>query len=197
MVRRKRKLKKKVKVIFIILFIIIIIGGISIFMLLNKKLDNEEDNVKQKEVTTSNVEKNDEDISANLESAPQNTGEFSSLEDGDYITEKGYTLTIKNGLSYIDGNLIVNKTYSLPETYKPEDPYTEIGEAAENVLEGADLFALKKGKSPQFGLCISSNHDKFHLEISTNNFMWLKNNLAFLSKNGYTEFMINERITSL
>ena len=37
-----------------------------------------------------------------------------------------------------------------------DDPYTEISEAAENVLEGADLFALKKGKSPQFGLCISS-----------------------------------------
>ena len=37
-----------------------------------------------------------------------------------------------------------------------DDPYTEIGEAAENVLEGADLFCLKRGKSPQFGLCISS-----------------------------------------
>jgi len=37
-----------------------------------------------------------------------------------------------------------------------DDPYTEISEAAENVLEGADLFAIKKGKSPQFGLCIAA-----------------------------------------
>ncbi len=36
-----------------------------------------------------------------------------------------------------------------------EDPYTEISEAAENVLEGADLFCVKRGKSPQFGLCIA------------------------------------------
>ena len=36
-----------------------------------------------------------------------------------------------------------------------DDPYTEVIEASESVLEGADLFALKPGKSPQFGLCIS------------------------------------------
>lgn len=36
-----------------------------------------------------------------------------------------------------------------------DDPYAEITEASENVLEGADLFCLKPGKSPQFGLCVS------------------------------------------
>lgn len=36
-----------------------------------------------------------------------------------------------------------------------DDPYTEAIEASENVLEGADLFCLKPGKSPQFGLCVS------------------------------------------
>lgn len=55
---------------------------------------------------------------------------------------------------------IEGTTYATSLFWQPlrnsEDPYTEIGEAAENVLEGADLFALKKGKSPQFGLCISS-----------------------------------------
>ncbi len=38
----------------------------------------------------------------------------------------------------------------------PDDPFTEIFEASENVLEGADLYCIKKGKSPQYGLCISS-----------------------------------------
>ena len=37
-----------------------------------------------------------------------------------------------------------------------DDPYTEIADASENVLEGADLFALRGGKTPQYGLCISS-----------------------------------------
>ncbi len=36
-----------------------------------------------------------------------------------------------------------------------DDPFTEIIEASENVLEGADFFCLKPGKSPQFGLCTS------------------------------------------
>lgn len=36
-----------------------------------------------------------------------------------------------------------------------EEPFAEIIEASENVLEGADLFCLKQGKSPQFGLCVS------------------------------------------
>lgn len=34
-------------------------------------------------------------------------------------TSKGYTVTEKNGVTYIDGILIVNKTYSLPQNYNP------------------------------------------------------------------------------
>ena len=51
------------------------------------------------------------------------------------------------------------KTYAASLFWQPlqnrDDPYTEIKEASENVLEGADLFCIKPGKSPQFGLCIS------------------------------------------
>jgi hypothetical protein len=51
------------------------------------------------------------------------------------------------------------KSYAASLFWQPlqnrDDPYTEINEASENVLEGADLFCLKPGKSPQFGLCIS------------------------------------------
>lgn len=36
-----------------------------------------------------------------------------------------------------------------------EDPYTEVEEASEGILEGADLFCIKQGKSPQFGICVS------------------------------------------
>lgn len=51
------------------------------------------------------------------------------------------------------------KSYAASLFWQPlqnrDDPYVEIGEASENVLEGADLFCLKPGKSPQFGICIS------------------------------------------
>lgn len=35
-------------------------------------------------------------------------------------------------------------------------PLPEVKEAAENILEGADLYVIRKGKSPQFGLAVSS-----------------------------------------
>ena len=51
------------------------------------------------------------------------------------------------------------KTYAASLFWQPlqnsDDPFTEIKEASENVLEGSDLFCIKPGKSPQFGLCIS------------------------------------------
>ncbi|MFV0627061.1 MAG: type 4b pilus protein PilO2 [Alphaproteobacteria bacterium] len=36
-----------------------------------------------------------------------------------------------------------------------DDPYTEVEDASEGILEGADLFCIKKGKAPQFGICVS------------------------------------------
>ena len=54
---------------------------------------------------------------SNLDSAPSNNQEFRDLEDGEYLTSKGYTLKIENGIAYIDDHVIVNKTYSLPDDY--------------------------------------------------------------------------------
>ena len=125
MVRRKKKKKSKIKVIFIILFIIIIIGGISIFMFLNNKKDNKQEEKDTKEKVKTE-EKTEENVNSNLEKAPNNTGEFANLPDGEYVTDKGYTVTIENGISYVDGYLIVNKTYKLPENYQPNDPYQAV-----------------------------------------------------------------------
>lgn len=36
-----------------------------------------------------------------------------------------------------------------------DDPYTEVEEASAGVLEGADLFCIKPGKAPQFGIGVS------------------------------------------
>lgn len=35
------------------------------------------------------------------------------------------------------------------------DPFQEVEEASAGVLEGADLFCIKSGKAPQFGICVS------------------------------------------
>ena len=37
-----------------------------------------------------------------------------------------------------------------------DDPYMEVEEASQGILEGADLFCVKPGKAPQFGICVST-----------------------------------------
>jgi len=42
------------------------------------------------------------------------------------VTPKGYNLTSKNGAYYIDGHLIVNKSYPLTDSFVPINPNTSI-----------------------------------------------------------------------
>ena len=37
-----------------------------------------------------------------------------------------------------------------------DDPVSEVSDASSGILEGADLFCIKQGKAPQFGICASS-----------------------------------------
>lgn len=53
-------------------------------------------------------------ISENTNPQPENP-----VSDGTFTTSKGFKGVIKNGLTYIDGVLIANKTYGLPSTYNP------------------------------------------------------------------------------
>ncbi|MDD4556140.1 MAG: type 4b pilus protein PilO2 [Alphaproteobacteria bacterium] len=47
-----------------------------------------------------------------------------------------------------------------------DDPYVEVEEASEGILEGADLFCIKKGKAPQFGICVSHEGYKNNEEVA-------------------------------
>lgn len=59
------------------------------------------------------------------------------------------------GTSFESGGVAYAASLFWQPLQNRDEPYTEIIEASENVLEGADLFCLKPGKSPQFGLCVS------------------------------------------
>ena len=47
-----------------------------------------------------------------------------------------------------------------------DDPFTEVGEASEGILEGADLFSIKPGKAPQFGICVSQEGYKSGQQVA-------------------------------
>lgn len=83
----------------------------------------------------------DTTTNVNLGKAPLNNSEYKELSDGEYLTDKGYTLKIENGSAYIDGLLIVNKTYSLPSSYG--------GNLTDDVM---DAFYLMNADATALGL---------------------------------------------
>lgn len=62
--------------------------------------------------------------------------------DGTFTTSKGFKGVIKNGITYIDGYLIANKTYSLPSTYNP-GLSKETKDAFDKMAAAASLDGIK------------------------------------------------------
>lgn len=54
----------------------------------------------------------------------------------------------------VDGTVYATSLFWQPLQNK-DDPYAEVEEASAGVLEGADLFCIKPGKAPQFGIGVS------------------------------------------
>ena len=60
-------------------------------------------------------------------------------------------------------------TYAASLFWQPlqntEDPIAEVSESAEGIMEGADLFCIKQGKAPQFGICASQQGYKNGMNV--------------------------------
>lgn len=77
------------------------------------------------------------------------------IDNGDYsaLTSKGFVIERIDGITYVDGIMIANKTYSLPESYDPgirkeaADALAEMQEAA--AAEGISLFVVSGYRSYQ------------------------------------------------
>lgn len=152
---KKRKLKKKVTVTIYIFLTLIIVGGIYMFI---KEINyTDHTTVKENKSKKNTTNNKSNKVNKDLEKAPSNYEEFIKLEDGEYLTEKGFTLTIKDGIAYIDNNIIVNKTYSVPEEFKPVNPSEEVtGERCNNCIDKAvmDAFKLMQSDATSLGLNI-------------------------------------------
>ncbi len=73
------------------------------------------------------------------------------LPDYTSVTAKGYTIERINGITYVDGIMIANKTYTLPSSYDPgvikeaADALTEMQNAA--AADGISLFVVSGYRS--------------------------------------------------
>ncbi len=59
----------------------------------------------------------------------------------------------------VDGTRYATSLFWQP-LQNSSDPFQEVEDASAGVLEGADLFCIKNGKAPQFGICVS--HEGYH-----------------------------------
>ena len=109
------------------------------------------ENKMKKDNTISN--KKTDTVSVVREKAPSNSVEFSKLSDGEYETEKGFILKIVNGIAYIDNHIIVNKTYNVPNSYIPDNPYEEVKtDKCNNCINKDVMEAFNRMKSDALAL---------------------------------------------
>ncbi len=97
--------------------------------------------VKGKDYVSSKEEKPD-DTSSETSTQPQSSEVASQpeLQEGETVvgtTSKGFTITQKDGKYYIDGTLIANKTYALPQTYAPGAIYGPCQRAFDKLVAAA------------------------------------------------------------
>ena len=153
--RRKRRVRWGRILIFIICCIFLIFG-IVFFKGSFFKKEGTKSNIKDYKKESSSF-KNEEKANRDMEKAPSSYLEFSNLKDGEYLTDKGYTLKIINGIAYIDEHIIVNKTYAVNDSFVPVHPSEEVvGERCNNCInkDAMDAFRLMQSDAKALGLNI-------------------------------------------
>ncbi len=72
----------------------------------------------------------------------QYTGGGYVAPDRDFTTSNGHKGTVRNGITYIDGILIANKTYALPSSYNPGGLTQEFMTNFNNMKAGANAEGI-------------------------------------------------------
>ncbi len=96
------------------------------------------------------------DSSADTTTEDDTTEEPSTEEKITYIgtivgyTSKGYVISEKNGITYVNNILVANKTYSLPESYNPGDLLSECKKAFNEMKSAAAKEGLNIWNSSGF-----------------------------------------------
>ena len=60
------------------------------------------------------------------------------------------------GTHFVSGGVEFATSLFWQSLQNQDAPLAEIIESSQGVLEGADLYCIKKGKTPQFGICVSA-----------------------------------------
>lgn len=156
---KKRKLNKKGKLL--LFFLIIVIVLIIILVIKPKHKSNTNKEIRVNNNIEDKIEYNDKKEEYNLRDGEEIIGK----------SDKGYLITKLNDVYYVDGILIVNKTYPLPSNYKPISPYKPItsdylygGDYIEDFVMNEYLKMEKDASSEGISLKITSGYRSYSVQ---------------------------------
>lgn len=124
--RRIQRRRRQKNMIFAAL-----IGGLVIIVLLAAGAVKSVGNDKQQQ--KADVLENQSTQSGETQTENTQNGTKGSSE----VTAKGFSIQLIDGVTYVDGVLIANKTYGLPQAYAPGDLADEVKEAFEAIKNAA------------------------------------------------------------
>ncbi len=141
--KKKKQYGRAFIIAFLIFFILIFLG--AAFKLVYENVGNK--NVKDETTTTKTVETTESTTTTTVTKTTKVTTKASSYNyekilaptGGDIIgkSSKGYDIKVVDGLYYVDGLLIANKTYDLPDNYNPGSLNVTVKAAADKMFAAA------------------------------------------------------------
>lgn len=158
--RQSRKLNAKGK---FLLFIFICMVLLIVLIIIPKNKEKKKDIKVNNQIEDKNIpnEKKEEVIEYNLRAGEEIIGK----------SDKGFIITKLNDIYYVDGILMVNKSYPLPSTYRPQTPYKEItkdylygGDYIENYVMDAYLMMKSDAEKEGISLKITSGYRSYSVQ---------------------------------
>ncbi|MDO5381972.1 MAG: M15 family metallopeptidase [Eubacteriales bacterium] len=97
-----------------------------------------------------------------------------NTSDGVQITSKGYKIEVKDGVTYVGGTLIANKTYPLPSTFIPTDPAQPVTSERSNTSLDKTLmenYEIMRKDAANLGLniYIASGYRSYNYQVNLYN----------------------------
>ena len=126
MLSRTKKKKNKISKYFkVSILLIVVLAFVNIVLILNESDAKSEDVNKSTTSSVKITEKTSDVTTMKEKTTKQSNGTYkkinydlsNAIDKG--TTSKGYSIKEKDGITYIDGFMIANKTYGLPKSFNP------------------------------------------------------------------------------
>lgn len=182
-IRRKRKLKIRILCAIILSFSI----NFTLYSIINNNVKEKNKPVEVQKVfdedNTTTTKKVDDDMTTttNKETTTKSTKSTKKTTSTTTTTttkkieknktSNGFDIVVKDGITYIDGYMIVNKTYSIPSDYIPKNTYKKITSETTScvaciIKEAYDAFTKMKEEASKsnIGLRIQSGYRSYNYQ---------------------------------